>query len=187
MLQRAVFLDRDGVLNRGIIKNGKSYPPPSLNELEILPGVPEGLKLLEQAGFLLIGATNQPDVAKGIQKREVVEAINAALMAALPIQEIFVCFHDDPANCACRKPRPGMLLQAAAKYNIHLPTSYMIGDRWKDVEAGKRAGCTTIFIDYKYREKELSVPDYRVASLYEAAHLIINLEKTRREVHETFN
>ena len=177
MLQRAVFLDRDGVLNRGIIRNGKSYPPPSLNELEILPGVLEGLNLLKEAGFLLIGATNQPDVSKGIQKREVVEAINAALMDALPLQEIFVCFHDDPDNCNCRKPQPGMLLQAAAKYNIDLPSSYMIGDRWKDIEAGKRVGCATFLIDYQYREKELSVPDYRVQSLNEAAHLIINVEK----------
>jgi D-glycero-D-manno-heptose 1,7-bisphosphate phosphatase len=179
MSRRAIFLDRDGVLNRAIVKNGKSYPPPSLDELEILPDVSQGLAMLKQAGFLLIGVTNQPDVARGVQKREVVEAINNALLKALPLDDLLVCYHDDSDDCDCRKPRPGMLLQAAVKYGITLPASYLVGDRWKDVEAGRRAGCVTLFIDYKYQEVEQSIPDYRVGSLNEAAYLIINLESKR--------
>jgi D-glycero-D-manno-heptose 1,7-bisphosphate phosphatase len=176
MLCRAVFLDRDGVLNRAIVRQGKPYPPASLDELELLPGVSPGLQVLKQAGFLLIGVTNQPDVARGTQKREVVEAINAVLLANLPLDEILICYHDDSAECACRKPRPGMLLQAAAKYTIDLSASFIIGDRWRDVEAGRRAGCTTIFIDYHYSEVEHHEPDYQVGSLNEAAHLIVQLE-----------
>jgi D-glycero-D-manno-heptose 1,7-bisphosphate phosphatase len=130
------------------------------------------------AGYLLIGVTNQPDVARGKQRREVVEAINATLLASLPLTEILVCYHDDLDHCSCRKPQPGMLLQAAAKYNLDLPSSFMIGDRWKDVEAGRRAGCATILIDCRYTEIEQSIPDYRVHSLDEAAHLIINLHRT---------
>ena len=173
----AVFLDRDGVLNRSVVKNGKPYPPNSPEEMEILPGVEEGLKLLHQAGYLLIGATNQPDVARGKQKQAVVEQINQILLDNLPLLEIRVCYHDDPDGCDCRKPRPGLLLQAAKAHNIDLARSYMIGDRWKDIEAGHRAGCTTILIDYGYREPEQSVPHYRVYSLKEAADLIENLEK----------
>jgi len=174
----AVFLDRDGVLNRSVVKNGKPYPPNSPAEMEILPGVEEGLNLLRQAGYLLIGATNQPDVARGKQKRAVVEQINQILLDSLPLLEIRVCYHDDSDGCDCRKPLPGLLLQAAEAHNINLAQSYMIGDRWKDIEAGRRAGCATILIDYGYDEPEQSAPHYRVHSLKEAAYLIANLKKT---------
>src|SRR5262249_18704504 len=132
--RRAAFLDRDGVLNRASIKDGK--PPASPAELEILPDVPDALRALKASGLLLIGATNQPDVARGIQRRDVVEAINAKLCASLPLDDLLVCFHDDRDDCACRKPRPGLLLEAAAKHGIDLTASYMVGDRWRDVGAG---------------------------------------------------
>ncbi|MBI3799191.1 MAG: HAD family hydrolase [Deltaproteobacteria bacterium] len=172
--RQAVFLDRDGVLNRALVRNGKPYPPTSLAELEILPGVPEALAALQGAGFLLIGVTNQPDVARGTQRREVVEAINAALLAALPVSEILVCYHDDRDECSCRKPQPGLLLQAAAKYDIALPLSFMIGDRWRDVEAGRHAGCRTLLLDYGYQEKGTEFPpDCISRSLPEAAAWIL--------------
>ncbi len=173
-LRRAVFLDRDGVLNRAIVRNGKPYPPANLDELTVLPGVSEALATLKAAGFLLIGVTNQPDVARGMQRREIVEAINAAIAAALPLEEISVCYHDDDDGCDCRKPQPGLLVRAAQKYAIDLSSSFMIGDRWKDVEAGRRAGCATIFVEYGYAEQAPpSAPDLHVHSLTEAVNWIL--------------
>jgi D-glycero-D-manno-heptose 1,7-bisphosphate phosphatase len=172
---RAVFLDRDGVINRAIMTNGKPHPPASLKELEILPGVPEALRTLKAAGFLLFVVTNQPDVARGTQTREAVEAINAALLAALPLDDILVCYHDDRDHCDCRKPQPGLLNQATAKYKIDQAASFMIGDRWKDIEAGRRAGCRTILIDWDYAEKGLETkPDHCVRALSEAVASILS-------------
>lgn len=152
------------------MRNGRPYPPASLAEMEIAEGVLQALQALKDAGFLLIGVTNQPDVARGTQKQEVVESINLALMRALPLDEILVCYHDDGDDCACRKPKPGLLYQAAESYAIDLKTSFMIGDRWKDVEAGRQAGCKTVLIDYHYAEKGAATPpDCRVNSLPEAA------------------
>src|SRR5262245_60478281 len=172
--RRAAFLDRDGVLNCASIRDGK--PPASLAELEILPDVPHALHDLKAAGFLLIGATNQPDVARGTQRRDVVEAINAKLCATLPLDDLLVCYHDDRDDCACRKPRPGLLLDAAVKHGIDLAGSYMIGDRWRDVGAGRSAGCATVWIDRGYTEpwpEECGAADHTVASLAEAATWIL--------------
>ena len=174
MMRRAVFLDRDGVLNRAIVRNGTPYPPSGLAELEVLPGVVDACTALRAAGFLLIVVSNQPDVARGTQRREVVEAINDALCARGPLDDIRVCYHDEPDGCTCRKPRPGLLLEAARDWQIDLANSFMVGDRWKDIEAGRRAGCTTILIDYGYAEPQQSVPDHRVRSLVEAAGWIVN-------------
>lgn len=174
-LRRAVFLDRDGVLNRAIVKNGTPHPPATLAELEIVPDASKALEALRAAGFLLIGVTNQPDVARGTQRREVAEAINAALLAVLPLQEMLVCYHDDPDGCDCRKPLPGLLIQAAARYGIDLPLSFMIGDRWKDVETGHRAGCTTVLIGCGYEEMRPDIAsNYTVYSLSEAAARILS-------------
>jgi len=172
-MRRAVFLDRDGVLIRANVRDGKPYPVANLAELEILPGVHEACKLLHEAGFLLIVVTNQPDVARGTQRKEVVEAMHRVLREKLPLDDILVCYHDDADHCLCRKPEPGLLLQAAKDWNIDLSKSYMIGDRWKDIEAGQRAGCTTIFIEYGYDEKEPEEPDHRAGSLAEATNWIL--------------
>ena len=135
-LRRAVFLDRDGVLNRAIVRDGRPFPPESPEAFEILPGAAEAVRRLHDAGFLLIVATNQPDVARGTQRREVVEAMNARLLDAMPIDEIRVCYEDGD-DCPRRKPNPGLLLEAAQAHGIDLPESYMVGDRWRDVEAGR--------------------------------------------------
>jgi len=170
----AVFLDRDGVLNRSVVRGGKPFPPASVEELEILPGVPEALTKLKESGFLLIGATNQPDVARGTQSREVVEKIHVARLSALPLDEILVCYHDDSDNCRCRKPQPGLLLEAAEKYSISLESSFMVGDRWKDIQAGRNAGCRTVFIDYGYAEKYPgNPPDFTASSLIGAVDWIL--------------
>ena len=172
-MHRAVFLDRDGVLNHAFVREGKPYPPTNLGELEILPGVVEACEALHKAGFLLIVVTNQPDVAQGTLRREVVDAINQAISDQLPLDDIRVCYHNDTDHCPCRKPKPGLLLAAARDWEIDLSASFMVGDRWKDIEAGRRAGCKTIFVDNKYSEKEPLCPDHRVGSLIEAVHWIL--------------
>jgi D-glycero-D-manno-heptose 1,7-bisphosphate phosphatase len=169
-MQRAVFLDRDGVLNRAVVRDGQPYAPASLDELEILPDVPAALDALHGAGFLLIVATNQPDVAAGVQRRDVVEAIHQRLRERLPLDDIKVCYE---RGDACYKPAPGMLLDAARERNIDLGRSYMVGDRWRDVGAGKAAGCFTIFIDRGYRESLTATPDVVCAGLGEAAAIIL--------------
>jgi D-sedoheptulose 7-phosphate isomerase len=172
---RAVFLDRDGVINRTFVRNGKPFPPANLQELEVLPGVPEALQELKQQGYKLLVVTNQPDVARGKQSQEMLDAFHRTLAARLPLDDILVCEHTDEDECDCRKPLPGMLLEAARRHHIDLAASFMVGDRWRDIEAGYNAGCRTIFIDYGYAEKPPDrVPDVRVESLREAADWILH-------------
>lgn len=179
-MRRAVFLDRDGVLNRAVVRGGKPYPPAGLEELEVLPGVPDALARLRADGFMLIGVTNQPDVARGTTPREVVDAINSRLISDLGLDEIAVCFHDDADACRCRKPAPGLLLDAAGRYNIALDRSFMVGDRWKDTEAGHQAGCITIRIDAGYVETEKGrPPHHRCSSLSEAAEWILRQQSSK--------
>ncbi len=174
-LQAAVFFDRDGVLNHAIVKSGKPYPPQSLAEFCIVEDAYPALQILKSAGYLLIGATNQPDVARGTTPREFVEQINAALMKKLPLDDIRVCYHDDDDGCVCRKPAPGLLIQAAEHYGIHLTRSVIIGDRWKDIEAGQQAGCKTIWINRHYQEKSPAQPaDYIATSLTAATEWIMH-------------
>jgi D-glycero-D-manno-heptose 1,7-bisphosphate phosphatase len=181
---RAVFLDRDGVINRAIVRAGKPYPPTSLAELALLPGVPEALARLRAVGFRLIVVTNQPDVARGTASRAEVEAIHRRLQLGdadqppLPIDRFQVCYHDDSDGCGCRKPAPGMLLEAAREDDLDLAACFMVGDRWRDIEAGRRAGCTTLFIDYGYDEAERSSPDARFRSLAEAAEWILSYTRS---------
>jgi D-glycero-D-manno-heptose 1,7-bisphosphate phosphatase len=168
-----VFLDRDGVINRAEVREGKPYPPANLAVMELLPGVPAALQALHAAGWMLIVVTNQPDVARGTTPRAVVEAINAHLEQTLPIDEFRTCYHDSGDGCDCRKPLPGALLAAAREHDIDLGRSFMVGDRWRDVEAGQRAGCKTVFIDYGYAEKQPESCDYKAQSLQEAAAIIL--------------
>jgi D-glycero-D-manno-heptose 1,7-bisphosphate phosphatase len=169
----AVFLDRDGVINRPVIRNGRPYPPPDEGALEILPGVENALARLHEAGFHLVVVTNQPDVARGTQTREAIDRMHARLSAALPLDDIRVCLHDDGDGCACRKPKPGLLEDAARQADLSLTDSFMVGDRWRDIEAGQRAGCTTVFIDWGYEERRPENPDAVVGSLPEAADWIL--------------
>jgi D-glycero-D-manno-heptose 1,7-bisphosphate phosphatase len=173
---RAVFLDRDGVLNRTEVRDGRPYPPRTLAGLEILPGVAEACALLRQYGFLLIVVTNQPDVGRGQQSQRLVEAMHEVLLERLPLHRIEVCYAAGFTVCKDRKPAPGMLLRAAAEFGIDLNRSFMIGDRWRDIDCGHAAGCTTVLIDYGYQEALHAEPAYRAASLLEAAHWIIGQE-----------
>jgi D-glycero-D-manno-heptose 1,7-bisphosphate phosphatase len=179
--QSAIFLDRDGVINKAFVRDGKPCSPSNQKELEILPGVPEALRDLKSQGYKLIVVTNQPDVARGRQSIEALEAIHKDLRSKLPLDDIFACVHTDKDNCDCRKPLPGMLLEAAKKHNIDMAASYMVGDRWKDIEAGYNAGCRTILIDYGYSERRSErVPDHIVKSLREAADWIIRSNVTEK-------
>lgn len=170
------------MINRAVVRGGVPRPPSTLSELKILPGVPEALDRLKSAGFRLIVVTNQPDVSRGVLSRESVEAIHGMLSARLPLDEIRVCWHDDADRCSCRKPKPGMLLDAAREARLDLASSYMVGDRWRDIDAGRAAGCTTVFIDHGYSERPPESPDAKVGSLMEAAEWIL----VRKEPKETY-
>jgi D-glycero-D-manno-heptose 1,7-bisphosphate phosphatase len=178
-LRRAVFLDRDGVINRALEREGKPYPPTSLAEFEILPGVSDACAKLKQAGYLLIVATNQPDVGRGTLAQLVVETIHAQLRKTLPIDRIDVCYHPGKgaSDCDCRKPKPGMLLRAARELGIDLAQSWMIGDRWRDIDCGHAAGCRTVLIDYGYSEVLRQPPEHRVKNLLEATQVILDESK----------
>lgn len=173
--RKAVFLDRDGVINRAVIRDGKPYPPASLAEMQLMPRVEEALALLKAAGYMLIVITNQPDVARGTTGKATVDAIHAAMQAALPLDDIRCCFHDDADQCNCRKPKPGALLAAARDFGVALEASFMVGDRWRDIEAGQAAGVRTILIDYAYCEQAANcLSDFVCGSLFDASQWILS-------------
>ncbi|MEE8574824.1 MAG: HAD family hydrolase [Thermodesulfobacteriota bacterium] len=174
MTERAVFLDRDGVINKAVVRDGRPFPPANVLELQLLPGVEEAIERLRGAGFKIIVVTNQPDVTRGVQEKEEVEAIHEEIKSKLRVDDIRVCYHDDPDGCDCRKPKPGLLTKAAEDFGIDLSSSFMVGDRWRDIDAGKEAGCKTILVEYGYAEKKATGYDRRVNSLAEAAEWIIN-------------
>jgi len=168
MDRTALFLDRDGVINKAYVKDGKSYPPSTLEEFIFLDRVKEALLLSRSLGFLNILVTNQPDVGEGRQSLEVVNKMHEVGQKNLPIDDIFVCTHVDLDYCVCRKPLPGMLIAAAEKWQIDLKRSFLVGDRWRDVGAAHAVGCEAFFVDYGYDEQRPSSPYHVVTSLYEA-------------------
>lgn len=173
--RRAVFLDRDGVLNGSVVRGGKPYPPASLDETVILPGVMEACSTLRAAGFLLLVVTNQPDIARGATTETQVGQINGFLQAQLGLDEVLMCPHDDADKCSCRKPKPGLLVAAAQRLGIDLSASFMVGDRWRDIGAGRAAGCRTVFIDMSYAERQPEKPDLKAMSLVAAVPWILGL------------
>ncbi|HUR56265.1 MAG TPA: HAD family hydrolase [Opitutaceae bacterium] len=176
VLRPAVFLDRDGTLNVQVVRDGKPYPPQSVDEFALFPGVPEACAKLAAAGFVLVLATNQPDVGRGTQAQAVVDAMHAKLRQLVPqIARVEVCYapgrgETDPR----RKPEPGMLLDAARDLGLDLANSWMVGDRWRDIDCGKRAGVRTVFIEFGYDEELRSAPDHTVKSFVEAAEVILS-------------
>jgi D-glycero-D-manno-heptose 1,7-bisphosphate phosphatase len=179
-MRRAVFLDRDGVLNEPIVRDFSPYPPSSVEQLIVCDGAVEALERLRAAGFVLVCVTNQPDIARGATSPETVACINARLASLLPLDAVLVCPHDDADGCTCRKPKPGLVLDAAARHDLDTAESYLVGDRWRDIDAGAAAGCRTVFVDRGYRERAPRVaPNARVTSIGEAAHWIITDSKER--------
>ena len=178
----AIFLDRDGVLNEAIPRNGSPYSPSDLSELVITHGARAALEELKREGFLLIVVTNQPDIARDNATRAEVDKINAHLAAILPLDAIEVCEHDDRQQCDCRKPKPGMILRARERLGADLADSFMVGDPWRDIEAGRRAGCRTILIGDGYGEAFRSDPTIKLASLPDAASWVLQQPKRSREI-----
>lgn len=177
---RAVFLDRDGVLNRAVVREGKPYPPADAGAVELVDGAADGMARLKAAGFLLLVVTNQPDVARGTQSAAELNAINDVLRAALPLDAFFICPHDSGDGCDCRKPKPGLILQGAAAHGVDMAASFVIGDRWRDMDAARAAGVRGIWIDYGYAERGPSeTPAATVKSLREAVDWIMNQETSR--------
>ena len=184
MVSLAVFLDRDGVINANIERDGRPVAPTTLDDFRLLPGVEDAVRGLKEAGYLVIVCTNQPDIATGRTQRATVDAMHAIVCAKLNVDDIKVCAHTDADNCACRKPKPGMILDAAREHSIDLAQSYFVGDRWRDVVAGRAAGCLTILIDSGYEQERPSEPNHVVASLSEAAQLILNRSAAHGRVLE---
>jgi D-glycero-D-manno-heptose 1,7-bisphosphate phosphatase len=178
--RRAVFLDRDGVINKPVVREGRPHPPAEVKDFELYEDVPAGCARLEAAGYLLVVVTNQPDVARGTQTRAAVDAMHRKMQDALPqIARVEVCWHAGAAwadPCDCRKPQPGMVLRAGKALNVDLAQSFVIGDRWRDIDCGHSAGCRTIFIDRNYSEALKQPPDRTVKSFGQAVEMILQAD-----------
>jgi len=177
-MKRAVFLDRDGVINKAFVVDGTPTPARTLDQLEILPRVAEAVDMLRSAGFEIVVVTNQPDVARGHLSKDVVETMHEQLGRELEIEHFYTCFHDDADNCPCRKPKSGLITSASTELGLDPRSSFMVGDRWRDIAAGQAAGCQCFFIDYTYSEKQPEQPYLKVSSLFEATQIILE------EVHD---
>jgi D-glycero-D-manno-heptose 1,7-bisphosphate phosphatase len=171
-VRAAVFLDRDGVLNEAIVRNGRPLPPTSVDEVVIPDEVRDACRRLSDAGLLLVVVTNQPDIARRTTTWQAVDAINAHLTDELGLDAVYVCPHDDGDACGCRKPAPGLLLGAAEDWRVDLTRSLMVGDRWRDIEAGRRAGVTAVWVRSDYHELPPVAPDHVVDRLLDVVPLV---------------
>jgi D-glycero-D-manno-heptose 1,7-bisphosphate phosphatase len=180
-LRPGVFLDRDGVIVVPEFRDGRSFAPRRLRDFRLYPEAAASLQRLKRAGFLLAVVTNQPDVGNGLIDRSEVDAMHESMTRELPLDAVKACFHRQADHCDCRKPKPGMILEAAAELGINLKQSFMVGDRSSDVEAGRAAGCATVFIDLGYAEPAPAAPDHVVRSIMEAAEVILETALTTQE------
>ena len=175
---KAVFLDRDGILNESIIKQGKPYPPQNLEEVVIHDEVKRGIRLLKNEGLLLIMITNQPDIARNKTTEKNVNSINNFVKQILNLDDVFMCVHDDKDNCNCRKPKPGMIIEAKKKWNIELSGSFLVGDRWKDISAGIKMNLITFLLDLGYNEKKVNA-DFEYKTFTQIVNQIIKLKNEK--------
>ena len=181
--KRAVFLDRDGVINKVTMRNGVPAGPRKFDDFVLVEGVKDAVESFRRMGFLIIVNTNQPDIGRGLLPEEELSKMHALLRKVLPVDDIFVCPHDEADHCSCRKPRPGMLLEAARKWEIDLKKSFAIGDRWKDMEAGRAAGCRTILLDRSYNCE--APTDFRINDIGEAAAIVGEHQRASTENRDT--
>jgi len=173
-MRPGVLLDRDGVLSRVVLREGRGVSPRSFAEFELLPGVRVAVQSLRAAGLPVVVVTNQPDIARGLLAPDELERMHAHLRKHVPLERIYTCTHDDADRCACRKPRPGLLLRAAAEFQLDLERSWMVGDSWKDVEAARAAGCRMIFVAGAHAESGTSRPERVAVSLPDAVEMILS-------------
>jgi D-glycero-D-manno-heptose 1,7-bisphosphate phosphatase len=178
----AVFLDRDGTLNESTVVDGVSRPPTSVENLRFLPGASSACRALQTAGLLLICVTNQPDIARGSTSSATVAALNDEVRRQLALDLVLTCPHDDGDGCRCRKPEPGLLLQGAREFGADLSRSVIVGDSWRDVEAGRRAGCATVLIERDHGGDGVAAPDLRVRGLMEAVSWILEFSASAPSV-----
>ena len=168
---RAVFLDRDGVLTEALVRGGRAYAPVALEDFRIVEGAAAQVARLRDAGLRRIVVTNQPELARGTLDRRTLDRMHEILRAAVDLDDLFLCDHDPGEGCACHKPRPGLLLAAAARWHLDLRGSFLVGDRWRDIGAGAATGCFTILIERPYSQCDAA--DARVASLSDAVDVIL--------------
>jgi D-glycero-D-manno-heptose 1,7-bisphosphate phosphatase len=169
---KAVFFDRDGVINTTVFRKGAHRAPQDMTEFAYVEGVKPTLDALHARGFVLLVCTNQPDVARGWQDRDMVLAFHRKIELDLPVARIYACFHDDTDDCSCRKPKPGLLLQGSDEFDLDLSQSWMIGDRWKDIEAGRAAGCRTVYMRHEHDVQPSHEPDYEIRRLEQLLDII---------------
>ena len=177
----AIFLDRDGVINFTKIIRGKPYAPKYYKDFRIFSNTEKCLNSIKQMGFLAIVITNQPDIGNKKTSHLEVKKMHDKLYSLKTIDKIYVCPHSQLENCVCRKPSPYLFFSAKKEFNIDMKKSWMIGDRYTDIQAGNVAGLKTIFIDRKYKEtlnKQISCK--KVNSLIEAINYIKNYCKNDR-------
>ena len=172
-MNKAVFLDRDGVINKTIIIDGKSYAPRLLKDFKIFPKVKSDVKKLKNNGFKVFVITNQPDIGNKLLKKKTLNEMHSLLKTKVSIDKIYYCPHTRSDRCKCRKPKPGMIIKASNESNIYLKESYMVGDRKIDIDAGLKAGCKTIFVNNNYYEKKPTKQEKTVKSLHAAVRYIL--------------
>jgi len=172
---KAIFLDRDGIVNKAIVEKGLPYSPTRLGDIFLTDGIKDLIKKWHDEEYIVIVVTNQPDVANHIITKNKVDKINNYLKSIALFDDIFTCYHNGKDDCDCKKPKTGLFLQAKEKYDIDFSQSYVIGDRWKDIEAGKNIGCKTIFVDYHYDEERPNKPDYTAKSVSDIKRIWSNI------------
>jgi D-glycero-D-manno-heptose 1,7-bisphosphate phosphatase len=169
----ALFLDRDGVIIKSYTINGKPFPPRSLDKVLLLDDVVQSVNMVKNFGFEIVVITNQPDIATGKTTIEFLNQVHEIIKDDTGINKFYICPHTDKDYCNCRKPKPGLFIQAAKELDLDLSKSFMVGDRWSDITAGQQAGCKNFFIDRGYAEKKPESPYIRVFSLLQAINFIL--------------
>ena len=146
-MKRAVFIERDSILNE--VRSGpkQQIPPMGLEDFKIISEAAEPLKKLKAVGFVLIATTNQPGLSRGDQSRRELDRMHDMLRRSFPLDDIMLCPHDEADQCPCRKPRPGLLIEAAFKWHLNLDHSFVVSDKWQDAEAARSAGCTSLLVN----------------------------------------
>lgn len=172
-MTRAVFLDRDGVLNPPELRGGRWRAPLTLAAFRPYPGAGAAVGALHDAGLLCLVVTNQPEVASGALDAATLDAMHERLVRETGVDAVYVCVHRDADRCACRKPRPGLLLRAAADWGVDLHASFLVGDRSRDIEAGRAAGCRTVLVAGP--DGDGAHPDHCVPDLASAVTTILTL------------